>query len=175
MTRPTRRSLAALCAAVLAAAAALLPATAPAAAPLALRSAAPDFTLRAADGRNLRLQELRGQVVLVNFWATWCGPCREEMPQLDKLYQKYRASGFTLLGVSVDDDTANATAVARRMGVTFPVLLDNEKTVSKLYDLASMPSTVLIDRDGRVRYLDRGYREGSQALYDEQIRTLLKE
>lgn len=163
-----------LAAAVLAAA--TLPSTAAAAASsLVLRAPAPEFTLHAADGRNVRLGELRGQVVLVNFWATWCSPCREEMPQLDKLYQKYHGSGFTLLGVSVDDDANNAQAVARRLGVTFPVLLDTDKQVSKLYDLATMPSTVLIDRDGRVRYLNRGYHAGVQATYDEQIRTLLKE
>ena len=154
----------------------LLPSTAAAAAPsLVVRNPAPDFTLHAADGHNLRLQELRGQVVLVNFWATWCGPCREEMPKLDKIYQKYHGSGFTLLGVSVDDDASKALDVAKRLGVSFPVLLDTDKAVSKLYDLATMPSTVLIDRDGRVRYLNRGYREGVASVYDEQIRSLLKE
>jgi peroxiredoxin len=154
---------------------AALPAQAANSPSVVLRAPAPDFTLHAADGHNLRLQELRGQVVLVNFWATWCGPCREEMPQLNRLYEKYRGSGFTLLGVSVDDDANNAVAVARRLGVSFPVLLDTDKTVSKLYDLATMPSTVLIDRDGRVRYLNRGYHAGVQAEYDEQIRALLKE
>ena len=73
---------------------------------------APDFTLRTADGRNLRLQELRGQVVMVNFWASWCAPCRVEMPHLNKLSDKYRSSGFTLLGVNVDDDPRNATSAA---------------------------------------------------------------
>jgi peroxiredoxin len=136
---------------------------------------APDFTLHGLDGRNLRLAELRGQVVLVNFWATWCGPCREEMPRLDALYQKYRASGFTLLGVNIDDDPRNAAGTAQKLKVSFPVLLDTDKSVSRLYDLGTMPSTVLIDRDGHVRYLHRGYREGTEAEYDQQIRGLLKE
>jgi len=87
-------------------------------------SSAPDFTLRTLDGRNLRLQELRGQVVMVNFWASWCAPCRVEMPHLNKLADKYRASGFTLLGVNVDEDPRNATSAAAKPGVTFPVLLD---------------------------------------------------
>ena len=142
---------------------------------LSPRTPAPDFTLHAADGHNLRLQELRGQVVLVNFWATWCGPCREEMPRLDALYRKYQASGFTLLGVSVDDDGAKAADVARRLGVSFPVLFDSDKSVSRRYDLATMPSTVLIDRDGQVRFVHRGYRDGVATVYDEQVRALLKE
>jgi len=136
---------------------------------------APDFTLRTADGKNLRLQEQRGRVVMVNFWATWCAPCRQEMPHLNRLYEKYRGSGFVLLGVNVDDDAGNAIVTATKLGVTFPVLLDAEKKVSKLYDVNSMPSTLLIDRDGKVRHLHRGYREGFELLYDQQIRALLKE
>ncbi len=136
---------------------------------------APDFTLRTADGRNLRLQELRGQVVMVNFWASWCAPCRVEMPHLNKLSDKYRSSGFTLLGVNVDEDPRNAASAAAKMGVRFPVLLDADKRVVKLYDVATMPSTVLIDRDGRMRYLHRGYREGYEETYDRQVRELLKE
>jgi peroxiredoxin len=139
------------------------------------QATAPDFTLRSAEGRNLRLAEQRGQVVLVNFWATWCGPCRQEMPHLNRLYDKYRASGFTLLGVNIDDDPRVATGTAARLGLKFPVLLDADKAVSKLYDLGSMPATVLIDRDGRVRYLHRGYREGMEEAYERQIRELVKE
>ncbi len=138
-------------------------------------AAAPDFTLRSAEGKNLRLKEQRGQVVLVNFWASWCGPCRQEMPHLNRLYDKYRGSGFTLLGVNIDDDPRKATGTAQQWGLKFPVLLDADKTVSKLYDLGSMPATVLIDRDGRVRYLHRGYREGMEESYEKQIRELVKE
>jgi len=150
-------------------------------APLAAHAAvdagvrAPDFTLRGADGRNVRLEELRGQVVLVNFWATWCGPCREEMPRLNALYDKYRKSGVVLLGVNIDDDPATALATARKLGVSFPVLLDTDKRVSRLYDLATMPSTVVIDRDGKVRLLHRGYRDGTESEYEQTIRGLLKE
>jgi peroxiredoxin len=144
-----------------------LPVTAP-------MSAAPDFTLRSMEGPNLRLQEQRGRVVMVNFWATWCGPCRQEMPQLNRLYEKYRASGFVLLGVNVDDDARNAAGVAAKLGVKFPVLLDTDKKVSRLYDLGTMPSTVLIDRDGKVRYLHKGYLSGYEETYEQQIRELLK-
>ncbi|MEO5689364.1 MAG: TlpA disulfide reductase family protein [Burkholderiaceae bacterium] len=141
----------------------------------AANSKAPDFTLRGADGRNVRLDELRGQVVLVNFWATWCGPCREEMPRLDTLYQKYHKSGFVLLGVNVDDDPRTALATAAKLNVSFPVLLDTDKKVSKLYDLNTMPSTVVIDRDGKMRFLTHGYHAGTERDYEQQIRGLLKE
>jgi peroxiredoxin len=136
---------------------------------------APDFTLKSAEGGNLRLGELRGRVVLVNFWATWCGPCKIEMPHLNRLYEKYKGAGFVLLGVNIDEDPKQAIALATRMGLKFPVLLDTDKTVSRLYDLGSMPATVLIDREGRVRHLHRGYREGYELTYDQQVRALLKE
>jgi peroxiredoxin len=141
---------------------------------IAPATTAPDFTLHAMGGSNLRLKEQRGRVVMVNFWATWCGPCRQEMPQLNRLYEKYKSSGFVLLGVNVDDDVAKAAEVARKLGVTFPVLLDTEKTVSKLYDLSTMPSTVIIDREGKVRYVHRGYLAGYEDNYEKQIRELLK-
>ena len=152
------------------AACAILPASA-----IAPATTAPDFTLRTVSGPNLRMQEQRGRVVLVNFWATWCAPCRKEMPHLNRLYEKYRASGFVLLGVNVDDDTSKAAAVAEQLGLKFPVLLDSEKKASKLYDLNAMPSTVLVDRDGRVRYVHRGYLDGYEDTYDKQIREMLKE
>ena len=168
-TRRLRRVMRSLLSAVLACAA-VLPAAA-----VAPASMAPDFTLRTMGGPNLRLQEQRGQVVLVNFWATWCGPCRKEMPHLNRLYEKYRGSGFTLLGVNVDDDARNAVELAGKLGVKFPVLLDTDKKASKLYDLSAMPATVLIDRDGRERYVHRGYLDGYEDTYDKQIRELLKQ
>ena len=136
---------------------------------------APDFTLRSTEGRNLRLQEQRGQVVLINFWASWCGPCKQEMPHLNRLHDKYRSAGLVLLGVNIDDDTRLGTATAARWGIKFPVLLDADKAVTRQYDLGAMPATVLVDRDGRVRYLHRGYREGTEEAYERQIRELLKE
>jgi peroxiredoxin len=162
--RAARLTLASLLAFV---ASAAIPAIAPS-------TAAPDFTLRTMTGPNLRLGEQRGRVVMVNFWATWCGPCREEMPQLNRLYERYKAAGFVLLGVNVDDDSKKAADVAAKLGVTFPVLLDSDKVVSKLYDLNTMPSTVIIDRSGNVRYVHRGYLAGTEADYEKQIRELLK-
>lgn len=138
-------------------------------------SLAPDFTLRSMDGHNLRLGEQRGQIVMINFWATWCGPCRQEMPHLNRLYEKYRGAGFVVFGVNVDEDVRNVAAIAQKLALKFPVLPDTDKRVSKQYDLSAMPSTVLIDRDGRVRYVHRGYRDGFEETYEKQIRELLKQ
>ncbi len=138
-------------------------------------SAAPDFTLPSSSGSNLRLREQRGQVVMLNFWATWCGPCRREMPQLNRIYGKYKPAGFLLLGVNVDEDSANARGLATKLGVQFPVLFDTKQSVSRLYDLSTMPSTVIIDRDGRVRYVHLGYKDGYEDTYEKQVAELLKE
>ncbi|MCS6943875.1 MAG: TlpA disulfide reductase family protein [Sutterellaceae bacterium] len=146
-----------------------------AAAQLTPMAPAPDFVLKTLAGPNVRLREQRGQVVMINFWATWCGPCRVEMPHLNRLYEKYRAAGFQLLGVNIDEDPAQAQQLASKLNLRFPVLLDSGKQVSRLYDLTTMPSTVLIDRDGRVRYVHRGYRNGLEETYEKQIRELLKE
>ncbi len=136
---------------------------------------APDFALKSRGGANLRLSEERGNVVMVNFWATWCGPCRQEMPLLDEIYERYRDAGFQLLGVNIDDDTTKAARMADDMGVSFPLLFDQEKLVSRLYDVRAMPVTVLIDRDGTVRHVHYGYRPGFEDAYLEQVRTLLRE
>jgi len=136
---------------------------------------APDFTLRSADGAPVRLAEQRGQVVMVNFWATWCAPCRIEMPHLARLYDKYRAAGFQLLAVNIDDDPRQGAAAAQRLGLKFPVLLDPDKAVTRRWDVGTMPSTVLIDRDGRVRHVHQGYRDGLEQAYEQQLRTLLKD
>jgi peroxiredoxin len=142
---------------------------------LAGNAPAPDFTLPSAAGSNLRLREQRGQVVMLNFWATWCGPCRREMPHLNRIYGKYRPAGFLLLGVNVDEDPANARGLANKLGVQFPVLFDSKQSVSRMYDLSTMPSTVIIDRDGRVRYIHLGYKDGYEDVYEKQVAELLRE
>jgi peroxiredoxin len=154
---------------------ALLAAASAAGASVSPRSQAPDFTLRQIDGPNLRLNEQRGRVVMVNFWATWCGPCRIELPHLSRLHEKYRGSGFLMLGVNIDEDPAQAKALVAKLGLKFPVLLDTDKRVVGAYDLNAMPATVLIDKDGRARHVHRGYREGVEQTYEQQLRDLLKE
>ncbi|HMN45053.1 MAG TPA: TlpA disulfide reductase family protein [Povalibacter sp.] len=136
---------------------------------------APAFTLPSRSGDIVSLDKLKGQVVMLNFWASWCGPCRQEMPLLDQMHKRYSALGFTMLGVNVEANTADAEKWLAQTPVTFPVLFDKENKVSKLYDVNAMPSTVFIDRKGNVRYLHRGYKPGDESEYLNQIRALLKE
>jgi peroxiredoxin len=140
-----------------------------------IEGTAPNFTLKSDSGKNIRLSEYRGQVVLVNFWASWCGPCRQEMPALNALQKKYEKLGFTVMGVNLDQNPDDAQKVLRDIPVDFPILYDNENVVSESYDVDAMPTTVLIDRDGNMRYLHRGYKAGYEDSYENQIKTLVRE
>ena len=134
-----------------------------------------NFTLKSADGTNIRLSEYRGQVVMLNFWASWCGPCRQEFPHLDTLQQKYTDLGFTIFGINVEQDRTQADKVLRDIPVTFPILFDDKNQVSELYNVDAMPMTVLLDRNGVVRFQHRGYKPGYEIAYEEQVRRLVKE
>ncbi|HTG77638.1 MAG TPA: TlpA disulfide reductase family protein [Steroidobacteraceae bacterium] len=136
---------------------------------------APDFTLPARDGGEVRLSELKGQVVMINFWATWCGPCRQEMPLLQQIHAKYEPLGFTMLGVNVEPDSAAAQNWLKDMPVSFPIVFDRKSEVSSSFGVEAMPSSVLIDREGRVRHVHRGYKPGDEAVYADLVRGLVKE
>jgi len=138
-------------------------------------TAAPDFKLPARDGSQVQLSELRGQVVMINFWASWCGPCRQEMPLLEQIQAKYEPLGFTLLGVNVEPDSAEAEKWLRNVRVSFPILFDRANAVSASFGVEAMPSSVLIDREGHVRHVHRGYKPGDEAVYADLIRGLVKE
>lgn len=136
---------------------------------------APDFALRSLGNENLRLSEHHGEVVVINFWATWCGPCRQEMPLLDELYSKYRLAGLVLLSVNLDDQVDRAAQMAQTLKISYPVLLDERKDVSRAYQVGTLPLTVLIDREGVVRHISEGYKPGSEQHYADQLRELLNE
>jgi peroxiredoxin len=153
----------------------MLAAMAAPAAAVTLQEEAPDFTLKSLEGSNLRLEEYRGQVVLINFWASWCGPCRQEMPLLDRLHQRYEDAGFAVLGINVEGEEEPARQLIDRIPVSFPVLIDQGQLVSELYGLQAMPSTVVVDRDGVVRYVHRGYKPGDEAKYVEVVKDLIRE
>lgn len=136
---------------------------------------APDFTLKSLSGENIRLSELRGNVVMINFWASWCGPCRQEMPLLEQLYQRYNALGFELLGVNVEQDVDDAKRWLADRPVSFPVLLDPQNELTKIYQVKAMPSTILVDRDGNVRHLHKGYKPGDENTYQDLVRSLIRE
>ena len=136
---------------------------------------APTFTLASRAGQDVSLAQYKGQVVMLNFWASWCGPCRQEMPLLESIYKKYNKMGFTLLGVNVEPDSNAANDWLKATPVSFPILYDRDSKVSKLYDVGGMPSTVIIDRSGKVRVLHRGYKPGDENEYLDSIRTLIRE
>lgn len=142
---------------------------------VALQEEAPDFTLKSLEGSNMRLEEYRGQVVLINFWASWCGPCRQEMPLLDRLHHRYEDTGFAVLGVNVEGEVKPAQEIVDKTKVTFPVLIDEDQKVSEMYNLEAMPSTVVVDRDGVIRYIHRGYKPGDEAKYVEIVKALIRE
>lgn len=139
------------------------------------KTAAPDFTLKSHSGENIKLSELRGQVVMINFWASWCGPCRQEMPLLEALHARYEPLGFTLLGVNVEEDSRKARSMLDELSVSFPILFDNENKVSKQYDVIAMPSTVIVDRDGNIRYVHHGYKPGDEEKYQNVLRAVIRE
>lgn len=140
-----------------------------------LSGKAPDFTLKSNQGTNLKLSEQRGDVVMINFWASWCGPCRQEMPLLDAMYKKYKKLGFTIWGVNIEPDSSSANKLLKDVPVSFPILFDTANKVSKQYNVTAMPSTVLVDRNGNLRYLHKGYKPGYENEYRKQVKKLLRE
>ncbi len=141
--------------------------------PLGRGARAPDFSLPRLGGGEVALGGLRGQVVLVNFWATWCKPCEDEMPAMETLYQELRDEGLELLAVSVDDDPGVVEEFAERLGISFPLLLDPDKEVAQAYQTFRFPETFLVDGEGVVveRYI--GPKEWDAPAYVARIRRLL--
>ncbi|HEX5459156.1 MAG TPA: TlpA disulfide reductase family protein [Steroidobacteraceae bacterium] len=136
-------------------------------------AAAPAFTLQSTSGQQVSLAQFKGDVVMINFWASWCSPCRQEMPLLDSIYRKYKDMGFELIGVNVEPDPKSANAWLKATPVSYPILYDPQSKVSQLYQVQAMPTTVIIDRSGTVRFLHRGYLPGDENAYLNSIRSLI--
>ena len=111
---------------------------------------APDFELKDIDGKPVRLSSLRGKAVLLNFWATWCGPCKIEMPWIIELQKQYADQGLVVLGVAMDDDAKDVPAFVKQMGVNYPVLLGNDKVADLYGGVSGLPTTFYIGRDGKI-------------------------
>lgn len=131
---------------------------------------APAFTLTTLEGNELQLADLHGQAVVLNFWASWCGPCRAEMPELEQAFQEYREQGLIVLGVNQGEDPATVRGFLQQLGLSFPVVLDQQLQVSQLYHVNSLPSTFFIDRNGIIR--DQVIGQMNTALLSERLRSI---
>jgi peroxiredoxin len=135
---------------------------------------APEFSLSSVDGRTMRLSGLRGKVVMVHFWATWCPPCVEEMPTLDRLYRELAGKDFELLAVSVDESGASGIVpFLQRNRLSLPVFLDPDHAVAKSYGTFKFPETYILDRNGIVRYKVIGARDWNEPAVLQGLRELI--
>jgi len=114
-------------------------------------SKAPDFCLKDLSGQEYSLSELRGKPVLLNFWATWCGPCRGEMPYLEEIYREWSGKGLTLFAVNIGESSSQARGYLQTYGMSLPVLLDSAQTVAKRYNITGIPTTFFIDKNGIIQ------------------------
>ena len=135
---------------------------------------APDFTVPSLTAGPLHLADFRERIVLLNFWATWCSPCREEMPSMERLYQRYRERGFTILALSVDRNVAAIPGFVEGFRLTFPIGLDPEGAVAKAYRMRALPTTVVIDRAGQVVAGAAGARDWDSPAAHAVVETLLR-
>ncbi|GAB4262611.1 MAG: TlpA disulfide reductase family protein [Candidatus Promineifilaceae bacterium] len=137
---------------------------------------APDFTLDTLDGSQITLSHLRGKVVMINLWTSWCPPCRAEMPAIDKVYRANKERGLEVLAVNstFQDSEADAAAFAQELSLSFPILLDRDGAVSQRYQLRALPTTFFIDRQGIIRAVVPGG-PMSESLIQSKIEDLLAE
>ncbi len=137
---------------------------------------APDFSLPSlGGGETIALGDYRGDVVYVSFWASWCTPCRDEMPLLADLWQRHRDEGFQVIAINVDEDPLAAREFAREHGLEFPLARDADRAVSQLYRVAGYPSHYLVDRRGKVRFSALGFTEADVLAVTQEVETLLAE
>lgn len=138
---------------------------------------APEFTLEDMDEENHSLKDLRGKVILLNFWATWCPPCRREMPSMERLYQKLNGEDFTVIAVNQMEDGDHVFAYIGQLDVdpTFTILFDKDSKVSNSFRVNGLPTTYLIDKQGKIRYRAIGGREFDHPEVEKQIMQLMQE
>lgn len=136
---------------------------------------AKNFTLKTFTGETVSLSDHQGKVVLLDFWASWCTPCREEMPYLDLLQKTYGREGFVVLAINIDNQPKNALEFLKRHGIKLTPLWDEKKEVAAAYNLPAMPSAVLIDQRGVIRFIQSGFQVEDFQKYKREIEKLLRE
>lgn len=136
---------------------------------------ASNFTLKSNKGENLRLSEQRGQVVFITFWGSWCGSCKQQLKELETIYNQHKDKGFQVWAISLDEDPKVSVLNAQNLGLTFPVLFDKEHEVAKAYKIDDLPSVIIADRDGTIRYLKEKYKSKYLDQYQDQVNKLVNE
>jgi peroxiredoxin len=136
---------------------------------------APNFRLPSLSGQEVGLETFKGEVILLNFWASWCGPCQEELPELESLHQKYKERGFQVVGINIDKKKQNAQKFVDQFHLSFSILLDPESEIVRRYLGRSMPTSYLIDRKGEVREVIFGYNRKKLPQIEKSIVGLLDE
>lgn len=134
--------------------------------------AAPDFTLETLNGQTITLSGLQGRAVLINFWASWCLPCRKEMPAIQQVYERYRDRNFIVLAVNLQEQDAQVSAFADQLGLTFPILMDRDGSVFDRYQVSALPSTFFVDQAGVIQDVAVGG-PLSRAFIESQVAPLL--
>lgn len=152
---------------------ALVPARVAGGSPVVQGQPAPDFALKNLAGENLRLSEWRGEVVLLSFWAKWCGRCSDQLQELERLQKQYAGRGVRIVTVNIDSDAGALRDAASQADLV--ALHDGDQSVARQYELSHLPLTVLLDAHGTVRYVHEKYAGGDAALYDEELAALLQE
>jgi peroxiredoxin len=135
---------------------------------------APGFNLRDLKGNAVTLGQYTGKVVLLAFWAPWCVPCRDELPELDQLYKKYGTKGFSVVGIAEDASTEMVTNFLKKVPVSFPMVIDQSHDAAEAYRLSNLPSGYLIARDGVIRFRHAGSGKEITQTYEKEITELLK-
>jgi peroxiredoxin len=134
---------------------------------------APEFSLPSLQGGTVALSSFRGKVVLIDFWAQWCEPCKRELPELDQLAKQYAGKGVVVLTVNIDKQRDNAARLARQLNLSLPVLLDPSGAVAGTFDPPKMPSSFVVDKKGIVRYVNAGYENGDIAHFKKELDELV--
>jgi peroxiredoxin len=134
---------------------------------------APDFTLKDTDGNSVKLSDLKGSVVVLDFWATWCGPCKQSLPLLNKVYDQHKAKGLKVYTVDLKEAVDLVKTTMKDRGYTMPCLLDTDAAVAKLYKVSGIPSTFLVGADGNIKWAEEGF-DGNQDALNKQIGAILK-
>jgi thiol-disulfide isomerase/thioredoxin len=140
-------------------------------------SPAPDFEGKTIKGKELKLSNYRGKVVLIDFWASWCPPCREEMPELVKFYNTHNNPDFQMIAVNIDNKSENMEHFLDKLfpQPEFPIVVDNQQKIPSLFNIEAMPTTIFIDKKGNIRYRHDGFKDSYVNDFNTELKQLLKE